>query len=350
MPQALADITPRLKRLIIRSPNWIGDAIMATPAVRALARRFAAAHIAILAKPWVAPVFIDNPHVDEVVVYDSEGGHKGIAGRLRLGRHLRRKAYDGAISLPNAIDAALIFQAAKIPLRGGYDTDFRRPLLTHAVHRTPEIKRRHQVRYYLTLLAALGVPAEDEHLELITGAGARRQARATLAAAGIDADAPLLGINPGAAYGTAKRWHPERFAQVADHLQHEYGLQVLIFGSAGERPVADVVARLMHTPAINLAGQTGLDEAMAIIERCRLFITNDSGLMHVAAALKVPLVAIFGPTNAAVTRPWSLVASVVRDPVDCAPCMQRECPLRHHACMAYIDTERVLCAARGYLT
>jgi heptosyltransferase-2 len=302
---------------------------------------FPAAYITILAKPWVAPVFTDNPHVNEIIRYDSKGGHKGIAGRLRLARQLRQKAYDAAILLPNAIDAALIFRAAKIPVRCGFDTDFRRPLLTHAVRCTRTIKRCHQVHYYLALLAALGMPAEDQQLALIASPEASQQAQVVLETYGINADTPLIGINPGAAYGTAKRWHPERFAQVADRLQRELKLRVLIFGSAGERPVAEAVARWMRTPAINLAGRTTLEEAMALIERCRLFITNDSGLMHVAAAFNVPQVAIFGPTNAAVTRPWSVAARVVRDPVDCAPCMRRECPLSHHACMAYIDTERV---------
>ena len=338
-----------IKRLLIRSTNWIGDAVMTTPAVRAIRRHFPAARISLLAKPWVAPVFAHSPHVDEIVVYDANGRHRGAMGTIRLARDLRRQRFDAAIFLQNAIEAALIAFLAGIPVRIGFDTDARRLLLTHAVRCTRAIKNIHQTGYYLEILRGVGVVAGDRALELNLGDHDRDQARQILTGHGVDPAARIVGLNPSATFGPAKQWFPERYAALGDRLWDEWGATVLIFGGPADRELGENIRRMMRGPAIDLSGRTSLGQAMALIDRCHAFVTNDSGLMHVAAALNTPLVAIFGSTNSTTTSPYSDTSRVVRVPIECSPCMQPVCPLGHMNCMKRVSVAMVFDTLKGLL-
>ncbi len=330
-----------IQRILIRAPNWIGDAVMATPAVRAVRAHFPEAAITVLAKPWVAEVFGANPHVDALLHYPDRGPHAGFAGLLGLAKALRKGRFDLAILLQNAFEAAFLAWLAGIPYRLGYGTDGRSLLLSHAVPVRPQDRQVHHIRYYLNLLSRAGLGLGHERLVVRIRPAETRRARAILAKQGVPAGAALLGINPGAAYGSAKRWPWQRYAALCQRLQADCRLTPLIFGGPGEAQLGEQIQERLGGGAVNLCGKTRLREAMSLIAACRLFVSNDSGLMHVAAGLNVPLLALFGPTDPVTTPPVGPNAHIIRLPLSCSPCLQRECPLGHHRCMAAITVDQV---------
>lgn len=334
-----------VRRVLIRSTNWIGDAVMNTPAVHAIRTHFPSAHISVLAKPWVAPVFDHSPDVDEVILYEE----RGWSAALRVARKLRRHRFDAAFLLQHAFEAALIAFLAGIPLRIGYNRDARGVLLTHPVPCPPAVRQVHQTAYYLNILNAVGLGASDQRLRLAVPPAARRRAREILSARGVTPDETVMGINPSAIYGPAKQWFPDRFAALADRLQERFGCRVLVFGGPSDRQLGQGIAQMAQRPVISLAGETTLEEAFALVALCRLFVSNDSGLMHVAAALDIPQVAIFGSTNPVTTGPFSDRSRVVRTPEPCSPCLQPECPEGHLSCMGKITVSMVLDAADALL-
>lgn len=335
-----------INRILIRAVNWLGDAVMTTPAIGAIRTSFPDAHITLLATPLVAELFSPHEWIDEVMIYDKKVRHAGPAGRLGIARELCAKHFDLAILLQNAFDAALITWLARIPVRMGYRTDGRGFLLTHGCPLSGETKRLHHVEYYLRMLGNFGITAGSGSLSLMVTVEEEREAARVLLEAGIDSSDCLIGINPGATYGAAKRWYPERFAAVADELCRKWGAKAVITGGPTERQIASEIVSAMEAKVLNLAGSTAVRELMALIKRCDFFITNDSGPMHIAAAFGVPLVAIFGPTDHTTTSPFSDRAVVVRQEEKCAPCMKRECPTDHH-CMTAVTAEDVLAAAES---
>lgn len=339
----------KIKRLLIRSTNWIGDAVMTTPAVRAIRHNFPDAHISMLAKPWVAPVFAHSSHVDEIIIYEANGRHHGIAGTVRLAKDLRAYRFDAAILLQNAIEAALIAFMAGIPNRIGFDTDARRLLLTHPVRCTRAIKTIHQTGYYLKMVEGAGLVTGPSTLELSLNPADQERAGQLLADLGIAPTSRLIGLNPSATFGPAKQWFPQRYAALGDRLHQDLDVTILIFGGPSDRELGRTISSLMTAPAIDLSGRTSLGEAIAVIDRCHAFVTNDSGLMHVAAALDTPLVAIFGSTNFITTSPFSDTSRIVRVPIECSPCMQPVCPLGHMNCMKRVTVEMVFNAVKDLL-
>ncbi|ABB32570.1 lipopolysaccharide heptosyltransferase II [Geobacter metallireducens RCH3] len=335
-----------IRTILVRAVNWLGDAVMTTPALRAIRESFPEARITVLANPLVAELFANHETVDAVHVYDRKGRHAGIRGRIRLARELRAERFDLAILLQNAIDAALIARLARIPRIMGYRTDGRGMLLTHGAPVTIEAKKLHHVDYYLAMLSRFGIETGAKHLSLTVTREEKEGTARLLAAAGIGANDFVIGINPGATYGSAKRWYPERFAAVADELSLRWGARVVVTGGPGEAAIAADIAAAMTVPALVMAGKTSVRELMALIKRCDFFITNDSGPMHIAAAFSVPLVAVFGPTDHTTTSPWSDRAAVVRRDTDCAPCLLRECPTDHRCMTAVTMTDVVEAAER----
>ena len=335
-----------MSKVLVRATNWLGDAVMSLPAIRSIRRIFPHAHLAVLARPWVADLYARETAIDRVIPYP---GGQGWSGRRAMARSLRAERFDGAILLQNAFDAALIAWMAGIPERIGYNRDGRGWLLTRAIAvPEPGDLPRHERFYYLELLRRAGMmehfPACPE-IRLEGTAAARAAGRARLAAMGIGGEA--LGISPGAAYGNAKRWLPERFAEAAAEL----GMPVIVCGSKAERPLCEEVARLVRgygREAFNLAGETSLREFIDLTAACRLVLTNDSGAMHVASALGVPTVTVFGATDDTTTGPTGALARVVREHAECSPCLLRECPIDHH-CMTRVTSARVAGVARELL-
>ncbi|OIP36734.1 MAG: lipopolysaccharide heptosyltransferase II [Deltaproteobacteria bacterium CG2_30_66_27] len=335
--------------LLVRATNWLGDAVMTTPALAGVRESFPDARIVLLARPLVAELFRHHPDVDEVMVYERPGRHEGALGRLRLAGELRRRRFDGALLLQNAFDAALIAFLGRIPERAGYPTDGRRLLLSLPVPLTREILERHEVEYYLCLLDGLGIPRPvPASLKLAVVEEEKEAMARRLASLGIEPGTPIVVINPGATYGSAKRWYPDRFAAVADALSAEWGAKVVVVGSTAEAPLADEIEAATLTPPVNLAGKTAVREMMALLSLSSFLLTNDSGPMHIGAALGVPLVAIFGPTDWRRTSPWTDRARIVRVEIDCSPCKRRVCD-RGHECMLGVTPDMVIAAAKELL-
>ena len=331
--------------ILIRATNWIGDAVMSLPALRAVRVRFPGARISVLARPWVLDLYAREHFANQVVPYTC----RNLQEKFRLARSLRSQRFDCAILFQNAFEAAALAFAAGIPQRIGYARDGRSLLLTRAVRvpKPPEIPR-HQRYYYLELLRRAGltdsVPCPDEHDEPIRLEGAeeaRQEGSLLLAEAGLPGS--VIGVSPGAAYGGAKRWLPERFAEAAVSVADGGGRAVAIFGSLAERDLCEQVRAQVARRGIqshNFAGETTLARFISMAAACDVFLTNDSGAMHIASALGIPTVAVFGATNDAATGPTGPLARVVRNPVDCSPCLLRECPIDHR-CMTGVTAGEV---------
>ena len=336
----------KINNILIRAVNWLGDAVMTIPAIGAVRASFPGARITLLANPLVAELFTPHEWIDEVVVYHRKGSHAGLRGKLAIAEELKKRRFDLAILLQNAFDAALLAWLARIPRRMGYQTDCRGLLLTHSSRVIAETRRLHQVEYYLAMLKAQGITTNDRRLLLTVTPEEERDVAEMLKVEGVGEGDFLLGVNPGATFGSAKRWYPERFAQVAVELSRRWDGRVVITGGANETDIAGEIEAAMGGECLNMAGRTSVRSLMALIRRCNFFITNDSGPMHIAAAFNVPLVAIFGPTNHVTTSPYGTRAVVVRKEAECAPCMKRECPTDHR-CMTAVTAQDVVAAALG---
>jgi heptosyltransferase-2 len=344
------------RKILIRGTNWVGDAVISIPAMREIRRLFPDAHISLLVRPWVQDIYSAVDFVDEILQYDKHGIHQGLAGFRTLIGDLRNRRFDLAILLQNAFEAALIAWCARIPRRIGYARDARSLLLTNACKIDPAVRQVHQAYYYLGILSGLGLleqrlwECQDYSLNISIGIreADQRAARKILRSGGIAEEQVVVGINPGAYYGEAKRWFPDCYAGVADALAARYGARIVLFGSSTDLPVVEEVAAHMQHPSLVLAGRTTLGQLIALIKECHLLITNDSGPMHLAAALDVPQLALFGSTSEIATGPLSLNATVIKHPVECNPCFLRKCPTDFR-CMKGISTQQVLEAAEEKL-
>jgi heptosyltransferase-2 len=327
------------------APNWLGDAVMALPAIADVRRHWPSAVITVAARGGLAPLFRAVPAVDGVVALDASPPRLSVsadAARLREGGN------DAALLLPNSFRAALVTWRAGIAGRWGYLTDGRGWLLTHGVE-VPVAGRLHQADYYQHLTAALGVPRGPRHPVVRAADGDRANARALLEQEGWRGE-PLVGFAPGAAYGSAKRWLPARTGELAARVSGTLAARPVIVGSAADcDTAAEVVASataagLAPGAAIDLTGRTDLPTLIGVLASCAAFVSNDSGAMHLAAALDVPVTAVFGPTREWATSPLAgpagRAADIVRTDVDCRPCMLRTCPIDHR-CMTRITVDDV---------
>jgi len=325
--------------ILIRATNWIGDAVMSLPALRAVRTRFPDARITVLAKPWVAALYEGERSIDGVIP---------LEGRWQTILRLRAGHFDWGILFPNSFDSALVLRLGGVKRISGYARDARGFLLTDAIPRPlPGQIPRHERFYYLELLRRAGVidvlPDVPE-IQLDSLDAKRRRGEKAFLAAGVSL--PVIGVSPGAAYGGAKRWIPERFSEAASRLAAQYGASVAVFGSAAEKVLCDSVA--VAAGGRSFAGETSLRDFIDMAAACHLFLTNDSGAMHIAAATGVPSITVFGPTDETATGPLGDQAVRLRHPVECAPCMRRECPIDHR-CMTRVTADDVILAAAKIL-
>jgi len=339
-------------KILIRATNWVGDAIMALPALRAVRKRFPEAEIAIVGRPYVADIYRDQEICNQLIPYDPKGLHAGFSGRERLAAELRAQKFDVALLLQNAFDAAWLAWRANIPERIGYARDVRSFLLTKAVplprHGETPV---HEKFYYLELLRRAGWldSVQDEtFIGLSVPEEKRRSADELLCKFGVRQGALRIAIGAGASYGSAKCWPPPRFAEVANRLQSEADADVILFGIAAEANVSTAISGELRRPPINLTGKTAIADLPALLSQCHLFIGNDSGAMHVAAAVGLPIVAVFGPTDPNGTAPVTTRCSIVQQKPYCSPCFLRCCPTDHR-CMTAITAGMVAAAARPWL-
>lgn len=338
-----ADRLAHVQRILVRSTNWVGDAVMTIPALEALRARFPRAEIVLLSKPWVSELYWHLPAVNRQIIYKPHSEHRGPRGFSRLVRELRGEKFDAAVLFQNAFQAAWMAWLARIPLRLGYARDHRGPLLHDAIEPPLPAAYGHQAYYYLELLFRAGLidkPQPVKEIRLRLTDAEKGWAAKKMDSLGLEGPRFLVGVAPGAAFGPAKRWLPERFAALADRLIGALNADVIIFGSAAERPLAEQIARSMkHTPVI-AAGETSLRQLLALMARCRLMVANDSGPMHLAAALGVPLVALFGSTDERATGPVGTRIRLVKQEAECSPCGRRQCPIDFR-CMHDLTVEVV---------
>ncbi len=329
------------RNILLRATNWLGDAVMSLPAIRAVRARFPASRITLLAKPAVLELYARESVADELLPYSAAT----LRQKIRFANSLRGQQFDCAILLQNAFEAAAFARMARIPERIGYARDGRSLLLTRAipVPRSGGMPA-HEQYYYLELMRRAGIidalPAAQP-LQLEGADASRASGRIMLDEAGLAG--AVIGVSPGAAYGTAKRWLPERFAAAAVEIAKERSASVALFGSPAERDLCDAVLALVAPSGViagNFAGATSLAQFIDMAAACAVFLTNDSGAMHVASALGVPTVAVFGATDDSRTGPAGPRSRVVKHTVECSPCLLRECPIDHR-CMAAVSAGEV---------
>ncbi len=344
---------PDPQRMLLVLPNWVGDLVMATPALKALRERFPRAHLTGLVRQPLEDVLHGGDWLDEMVHWPSGRSvpHRrksflGLAGRLR------RERFDVALLLANSFRSALLARLAGIPRRVGYDREGRGMLLTDRLlpyKFDGKYVPAPMIGYYNALARYFGCRECPERTELFTTPDEEDVVANALAAADIGPDRPIVVMNPGASFGSAKCWLPERFAEVADRLIDEYGAAVFISCGPKEVPVARRVAGFMRRPATVLDSPVmRLGPLKALIRRSSLLISNDTGPRHFANAFGRPVVVLFGPTDPEWTRTPAAAERAVLVPVDCGPCMKRTCP-QDHRCMRLIDSAQVLATARELL-
>jgi heptosyltransferase-2 len=328
----------QIQQVVVRLPNWLGDVVMAVPALRQLRRVLPEAHVTVVSRPAAVDVFLDADFVDEVLVYD----RAGLSTAWNQVREWRRRKFDLALLFQNAFEAAAISFLARVPTRMGYDTDRRSALLTHPLPSPAWKDERHESFYYLHIVGELEralygtstIEDAEPRFDLTISEGRQRKAFELLRGHGVRISASLAVLCPGSINSRAKRWPAERYAELADRLA-DSGADVVLIGSPGESDVSQEVCKHAQSQPIVLTGKTTVAEATAIISVADVLITNDTGPAHIGAAVHTPTLVVFGPTNPLTTYPMSANAEIIRRAPDCAPCMLRDCPIDHR-CMTAI--------------
>ena len=331
-------------KILVRATNWVGDAIMSLPALRAVRSRFPEAQITILARPFIAPIYKHQEVCDNMMFVDYKDDLVG---------QLRSQEFDVALLLQNAFEAAWLAWRAGVPQRIGYARDGRSLLLTNAVPvpKPGEIPL-HEQYYYLELLRQIGWldSLPDESLIKLKVPQENRQSAADfLLAAGARQNSLRIAIGAGASYGSAKCWPPDRFAELANRLQAQTDADAILIGTPAEAAVSSAIAAGMRRPPIDLTGKTSIADLPALLSQCHLFIGNDSGAMHVAAAVGLPVVAVFGPTDPLGTAPVTPRCNIIQEKPYCSPCFLRRCPTDHR-CMTRVTPDAVEAAARHWMS
>src|SRR5258705_1967279 len=333
-----------MKRVVVRGTNWVGDSVMTVPALRALRRLMPRAEITLVTRPSAEGIFTKADFIDDLLIYDRQS----ISSVVRQTSEWRRRSFDLAVLFQNPFEAALIPCLARVPFRLGYATQGRQLLLTNPVPLPEWRATRHEVFYYLYLVAALertllgpnSVCDNEPDSSLNLSKASKAQAFALMRSFRVAENKIVVAICPGSINSRAKRWPAERYASLADRLIEESRAEVLLIGSREESDVSAAVTSRMRNKPIVLTGKTSLAEVTAMLGLIDLLVTNDTGPAHIAAALGSPTLVVFGPTNPLTTRPFSPAAEILRKPPDCAPCMLRDCPIDHR-CMTAITVDEV---------
>lgn len=333
------------EKVLVVLPNWVGDAVLATPALRALRAGFAKSKISYLIKPYLSELFSGCPWYDDLVFWP--GRKKGFQGQtsLKLLKQLRSEHFDLAVLLANSFRSALTCSLGKIPRRVGYERDGRGVLLTDKLlpdRYNGRFLPISALKYYLSAVDYLGCRTDAYHLELFTTPEFEAETDALLARLGLKSDTPFALINPGASYGSAKCWPPEHFARVADHLVEKHGMKTMVVCGPREVEIARAVVNAMARPGTALVDPVvRLGTLKSLVRRCKILVTNDTGPRHFAAAFGVPVATIFGPTDPRWSETLYVRERQVWIEVKCGPCMKRVCPEKHHRCMVELRPDRV---------
>lgn len=332
-------------KIVIRAPNWLGDAILSFPAIKNLKKNLPAAQIWIAAREWMQDLFLGLDFIDGVLPLPELNSLKHF---LETAEKIRARNFDAGLLLTNSFSSALLFCKARIPQRWGYLRDGRGLLLTKAIPVKESEHSLHQVNYYLNLIRGLGFQTDSQDISLRPTLEEKENARKMLLSSGADLDKPLVILNPGASYGPAKRWPVARFAELVRIFRKRIEVEMATIGSKEEVDLANALNASSKIKLLNLAGKTSLRQLRGIISHASLFITNDSGPMHMANALRIPVIAIFGPTDPRITGPVQQPSVVVKKDVPCWPCHYRSCPYDHR-CMLSIEPEEVFALSQNFL-
>lgn len=335
--------------IIVRMPNWLGDLVMATPVLADLHVYWPSARITAMCQSNVAPLLKFDPNIDEVFSFQRPSGWIPHQQHWNIIEALRHENYDLGLLLTNSFSSAWWFWRGHVKNRIGFAGNLRSFMLDQAIPLPANIDVQHQVITYKELLVPLGKEISTTSPQLYVTQEEQSEAAALLNLHGaVVGKHVIVGINPGAAYGTAKCWLPERFREVTGHLLKNPSVYVVYFGDPAGAPLVHDICKDLPERVINLAGKTSLRELMALIQSCSILLTNDSGPMHIASALNVPLLALFGSTSDVRTGPYGPLGKVIHKHVECSPCLKRVCPIDFR-CMKRIEVDEVYRELKGML-
>ncbi|MGK5594458.1 MAG: lipopolysaccharide heptosyltransferase II [Parachlamydiaceae bacterium] len=328
------------KNVIVKMPNWIGDAVMATPILADLKQFWKQSKLTAMCQANIAKLIECDPNVDEILSYSKPSGWSHRIWHRDAVTPLQRGHYDLGILLTNSFSSAFWFWKGNVQNIIGYTNGLRNLFLDQAIPLPKPLDQWHQIDVYKHLLEPLGITLSTTLPKLYLGEQEKKKAQDFLKKQGVEPHDTVIGINPGAAYGSAKCWLPDRFREVAFKLQERSKTWILFFGDDSTAPLIREICRDAPDRVLNLAGKTNLRELMALIHACSIFLTNDSGPMHIASAFHVPLIALFGSTDASRTGPYHH-EKVIYKKQPCSPCFLRKCPKRGFPCMTNIKTQEV---------
>ncbi len=333
----LEDYQP--EKIIVRMPNWIGDLVMATPVLSDLRKAFPKAHITAMCRTPISDLLREDQDIDELFCFSKANRFGRRSDNKDIIEKLKRGKYDLGVLLTHSFSSAWWFWLGNVKRRLGYRGNGRGFLLTDKIALPKSVHEQHLVETYKMILDPLGIPVSETKPRIYLTSKEIADAKTLLKQLGITPEHALVGINPGAAYGSAKCWLPERFREVTKRLLKLDNVRIIYFGDQPSMPLVKEICQDLPSPVINLAGLTSLRELAALIKCCKIVLTNDSGPMHIAAAVGTPLVALFGSTNETATGPYK-AGTVINKHVSCSPCYRRECPIDFR-CMKRIETDEV---------
>ncbi|NGX50311.1 MAG: ADP-heptose--LPS heptosyltransferase 2 [Chlamydiae bacterium] len=337
------------RSIIVRMPNWIGDLVMATPILEDLRTAFPEAEITAMCQSNVAPLLERDPAIDELFRFSRAKGFLRRIGERNIVEKLKSGRYDLGILLTNSFSSAWRFWQGGVKNKIGFKGDFRSFLLDRALPFPENRRSEHLVTTYKRLLEPIGVPLSESAPRLILQEEEIKGAWEFVKRFDITKEQKIIGVNPGAAYGSAKCWPPERFREMAERLiKADPSYVILFFGDLSHKDLLDRICNGLSSRVVNLAGQTNLRELMALIKISSTFLTNDSGPMHIADSLETPLLALFGSTDPIVTGPYRQSEQVIKKDVACAPCFKRVCPI-DFPCMKKISVDEVIVKLESYV-
>lgn len=336
------------KNIIIRMPNWIGDAVMATPIIADLRSQFPEAKLSALCQGVIGELLLHDPHIDEIISFQKLNGWIAHLKRSPLIENLQKGDYDLGLLLTNSFSSAWTFLRGGVKNRIGFSDNGRTLLLNQSFPFPSDMEKTHLIQTYKTLLSPLGIPKSETKPYLVISKDEKFEAQKFLEKQGVPKNTQLIGVNPGAAFGTAKCWLPDRFHDTAKALLSDPSVWILFFGDAKGRSLTEGIAKGLGPRVINLAGKTSIRELISLISQLKALLTNDSGPMHIASALNIPLVALFGSTSDTKTGPINR-SLVIHKHVECSPCYKKVCPIDFR-CMTRIHTDEVVNAIRRLLS
>ncbi|NQU95891.1 MAG: lipopolysaccharide heptosyltransferase II [Candidatus Omnitrophica bacterium] len=337
-------------RILLTRTDRIGDVVLSTPAIKAVRDKYPEAHIAFMVRPYAKDIVDGNPYLDEVIIYDKYGKHKSILSTILFALRLKKKKFDKAFMLHPTNRVHLVAYLAGIPERIGFDRKM--PfLLTKKVPHIKQEGKKHELEYTLDLLASIGIEAKDKELFVPVHENDIEKVEKLLTEHHVGSDIPLIAVNPGASC-PSKRWKPENFSEVCDNLASKYKARILIVSDQASKEFADKVVSGMKYEPVNLAGRTTVGELAALLSKCKLFISNDSGPVHIACAVETPVISIFGRKDPGLSpKRWGPTAeksATFHKNVGCDPCLAHNCKI-NFKCLEAITSVEVLSAAEKLL-